>query len=361
MGRKRTLPRPPPFPFQYRNSSVIARCMARSLTTPCKSSSNGLRPQASETPRVSGNIGNIRGVRCSARGRNQRMKTPQLLNYAQDRWLPGDSGLAEIASAIDGSPVAVTGSGGVDFAAMLRHAREVGGPALAQAHLPRARAAAESARPGDHGPQGGAVRAQLHDRRDPQGRLDRHRGRRRHPLLLLVQGPPRASRRACDPRRRDGALVEGRHLRRPAHLHAAPGRGAAHQRVQLPGVGDAGETGAGAARRGAGDRQAGVGHRLPRRSGVPGDDRDRPGARRRDPADRRRGRRHVRPSDRPGHGRLHRLGRDRAQASLASRRCCAKASASSPSRTASTPRSSAPTRRRGRPSSTCSSAKWRSR
>nr|MBA2636398.1 aldehyde dehydrogenase family protein [Sphingomonas sp.] len=58
------------------------------------------------------------------------MKTPQLLNYAQDRWLPGESGLSEIASAIDGAPVAVTGSGGMDFAAMLRHAREVGGPAL---------------------------------------------------------------------------------------------------------------------------------------------------------------------------------------------------------------------------------------
>ncbi|MDQ3470765.1 MAG: aldehyde dehydrogenase family protein, partial [Pseudomonadota bacterium] len=58
------------------------------------------------------------------------MKTPQLLNYAQDRWLAGDSGLSEIASAIDGAPVAVTGSGGMDFAAMLRHGREVGGPAL---------------------------------------------------------------------------------------------------------------------------------------------------------------------------------------------------------------------------------------
>ncbi len=34
------------------------------------------------------------------------------------------------ASAIDGSPVALGGSGGLDFAGMLRHAREVGGPAL---------------------------------------------------------------------------------------------------------------------------------------------------------------------------------------------------------------------------------------
>ena len=58
------------------------------------------------------------------------MKTAQLLNYALDRWTPGEGNLAEISSAIDGAPVAMTGSGGLDFEGMLRHAREVGGPAL---------------------------------------------------------------------------------------------------------------------------------------------------------------------------------------------------------------------------------------
>ena len=59
------------------------------------------------------------------------MKTPQLLNYAADQWIAGESSsLAGIASAIDGSPVATTGSGGLDFGDMLRHARDVGGPAL---------------------------------------------------------------------------------------------------------------------------------------------------------------------------------------------------------------------------------------
>jgi oxepin-CoA hydrolase / 3-oxo-5,6-dehydrosuberyl-CoA semialdehyde dehydrogenase len=57
------------------------------------------------------------------------MKTPQLLNYERDRWVAGDRPV-EIASAIDGAPVAMTGSGGVDFGAMLAHARDVGGPAL---------------------------------------------------------------------------------------------------------------------------------------------------------------------------------------------------------------------------------------
>jgi oxepin-CoA hydrolase/3-oxo-5,6-dehydrosuberyl-CoA semialdehyde dehydrogenase len=58
------------------------------------------------------------------------MKTPQLLNYERDRWLAGNGALAEIASAIDGVPVATTGSGGVVLGKMLSHAREVGGPAL---------------------------------------------------------------------------------------------------------------------------------------------------------------------------------------------------------------------------------------
>jgi oxepin-CoA hydrolase / 3-oxo-5,6-dehydrosuberyl-CoA semialdehyde dehydrogenase len=58
------------------------------------------------------------------------MKTPQLLNYERDRWIGGDGNLVELPSAIDGAPVAMTGSSGLNFQAMLKHAREVGGPAL---------------------------------------------------------------------------------------------------------------------------------------------------------------------------------------------------------------------------------------
>ena len=59
------------------------------------------------------------------------MKTAQLLNYVRDQWVPGDiASLSPIVSAIDGAPVTSTGSGGLDFAAMLDHARTVGGPAL---------------------------------------------------------------------------------------------------------------------------------------------------------------------------------------------------------------------------------------
>ncbi len=60
------------------------------------------------------------------------MKTANLLNYARDQWISGSGDRADIASAIDGSLIATTGSGGLDFGAMLDHARKVGGPALRQ-------------------------------------------------------------------------------------------------------------------------------------------------------------------------------------------------------------------------------------
>ncbi len=58
------------------------------------------------------------------------MKPRQLLNYARDRWIPGEGAVLDLVSAIDGSPIARTGSGGLDFGGMLDHARRVGGPAL---------------------------------------------------------------------------------------------------------------------------------------------------------------------------------------------------------------------------------------
>ncbi|HET9428231.1 MAG TPA: phenylacetic acid degradation bifunctional protein PaaZ [Allosphingosinicella sp.] len=58
------------------------------------------------------------------------MKTLKLLNYARDGWVSGDGDLAPVYSAITGDVVAETGSKGLDFKAMLDHARTVGGTAL---------------------------------------------------------------------------------------------------------------------------------------------------------------------------------------------------------------------------------------
>src|SRR5256885_12326477 len=99
------------------------------------------------------------------------MKTPQLLNYERDRWIAGDGSLSEIPSAIDGAPVAMTGSGGLDFGGMLRHARDVGGPA------PRKLTFHERARmlkaPGQagHARQEKQFRLQFHDRAEPHERV----------------------------------------------------------------------------------------------------------------------------------------------------------------------------------------------
>ncbi|HWH22059.1 MAG TPA: aldehyde dehydrogenase family protein, partial [Allosphingosinicella sp.] len=58
------------------------------------------------------------------------MKTIKLLNYARDDWYAAPGGLAEVQSAVTGEVIATTGSQGLDFKAMLDHARQVGGPAL---------------------------------------------------------------------------------------------------------------------------------------------------------------------------------------------------------------------------------------
>ncbi len=56
--------------------------------------------------------------------------TKMLKNYAADSWLAASGGLQSVRSAVTGEVVAETGSQGVNFEGMLRHAREVGGPAL---------------------------------------------------------------------------------------------------------------------------------------------------------------------------------------------------------------------------------------
>ncbi|GJL95291.1 MAG: bifunctional aldehyde dehydrogenase/enoyl-CoA hydratase [Hyphococcus sp.] len=58
------------------------------------------------------------------------MTVPILKNFVADKWVEGDGGLRDMVSAVNGKPVAQTSSQGIDFKAMLDHARTVGGPAL---------------------------------------------------------------------------------------------------------------------------------------------------------------------------------------------------------------------------------------
>ena len=54
----------------------------------------------------------------------------KLGNLAQDQWVEGDGDGRVLASAVDGEPVAAITSDGLDFRAILDHARTVGGPNL---------------------------------------------------------------------------------------------------------------------------------------------------------------------------------------------------------------------------------------
>ena len=56
--------------------------------------------------------------------------TKMLKNYAADAWVAATGGTQEVRSAVTGEVVGTTGSQGLDFKAMLDHARNVGGPAL---------------------------------------------------------------------------------------------------------------------------------------------------------------------------------------------------------------------------------------
>jgi oxepin-CoA hydrolase / 3-oxo-5,6-dehydrosuberyl-CoA semialdehyde dehydrogenase len=58
------------------------------------------------------------------------MKTTKLLNYARDQWYGASASLTDVQSAVTGETIATSGSEGLDFRAMLDHARKVGGPAL---------------------------------------------------------------------------------------------------------------------------------------------------------------------------------------------------------------------------------------
>ena len=54
----------------------------------------------------------------------------KLGNLALDRWIEGDGNGKTLTSAVSGDPVAAITSDGLDFGAMLEHARKVGGPNL---------------------------------------------------------------------------------------------------------------------------------------------------------------------------------------------------------------------------------------
>ena len=140
----------------------------------------------------------------------------------------------------------------------------LGGPALRAHDISRAGRRAQGACQAAARFQGRVLRAVVLHGCDKSGFLDRYRRRHRHDLRVREQGCTRTAEQSRVSRWRRRGSVERRQLPGSAHLCAAGRRGGAYQRVQFPGVGNAGETCARDTRRHAGHRQAGDGDGVSR-------------------------------------------------------------------------------------------------
>ncbi len=186
----------------------------------------------------------------------------QLQSFVAGSWRAGSGEVAALRDATTGAVIAgASALGGLTAQAHARVRAQRGRPGAARAHLPRARRAAQGAGEVARRAQGGVLPlsyATGATKADSWVDID---GGISTLFVYASKGTRELpnSRVYVDGARR-GAL-QGRHLRRPAHLRAAGGRRGAHQRLQLSRVGHAREAGARAARRGAGHRQAG--HRRP--------------------------------------------------------------------------------------------------
>ena len=278
-----------------------------------------------------------------------------LESYVGGQWVRGTGKGQTLLNAATGAPVALIDSSGIDFAAALAWGRDTVGPKLRKlsfherAAMLKALGQSLMERKEEFYAESLATGATRAD-----GWIDIEGG-----IGTLLSYASKARRELPNTRvLTDGdveVLSQGRHLLRPAHPDPARRRRHPHQRLQLPGLGHAGEGRADLHRRRARDREAGEPDRLPDRAGGPPHRRERHPARGRDPAHLRLGRRPARPCHRPGRRHLHRLRLDRPQAARRTRRSSRTPSASPWRPTASTPRSSAPTPPPARRSSTSSS------
>ncbi len=185
-----------------------------------------------------------------------------LASYTGGQWRAPSGEGAPLHDAVTGDEVARISSDGIDKAAALDYGRAVGGPALRE--------------------------LTFHQRAAILKSLGSYLREHREELYALSA--------------RTGAL------RWPAHLHSRAWRCGTDQRVQLPGVGTAGEARACVYRRGSEPDQAGQPDRLPDREAGGADRGLRAAAGRLDPAHLRRRGRPARPPHRAGSGVLHRLG-----------------------------------------------------
>ena len=188
---------------------------------------------------------------------------PMLRSYTGGAWrTAGGEGVA-LHDAVTGDPIARISSAGIDMAAALDHGRRVGGPALRELtfHQRAALLKALGSHLREHREELYALSARtgatLGDAKfDVDGGiavLNAYAGKGRRELpndTMYVDGGGRAAQ-------------QGWHVRRPAHRDPAARRGDPDQRVQLPGLGAAGEAGPRVPGRDAEPDQAGQPDRVP--------------------------------------------------------------------------------------------------
>ena len=126
----------------------------------------------------------------------------RLENFVAGEWVTGSGKAVDLFHAVTGEKIAEASTAGIDFAAMVHHARTVGGPALRKmtfherARMLKALAKYLMERKDD------VLRGVGDDRRDEDRFLDRHRRRHRDAVRVREPRTPRVSRRDVLRRRR---------------------------------------------------------------------------------------------------------------------------------------------------------------
>ena len=249
--------------------------------------------------------------------------TMAVASYVAGRWQDPAGDRTELLDAATSEPVAEIGAAPIDMVPVIDHARSVGGPALREMTFHERALALKQ------------LALHLNGKRDEFYPISTWTGATRRDSLVDVDGGigvlfaygSKGRRELPNTtvlrRRTHGEAGPRRPFRRPTHLHAPPRRRPADQRLQFPGLGDAGEARPGVPGRRADRGQAGLADVVPDPGRGRRDHRVRDAAGGQPAAGGRRFPRAARPARRAGHRRLHRVGVHRRDPAHASPRCWA--------------------------------------
>jgi oxepin-CoA hydrolase/3-oxo-5,6-dehydrosuberyl-CoA semialdehyde dehydrogenase len=182
-------------------------------------------------------------------------------SFVRDSWWTPDAGSAASAvpvrDASTGEILAKVSTDGLDLAAVVDYGRTIGQTELGKLTFHQRALKLKELAQYLNARREALLRLLRADRRHQDRLDDRHRRRHRRAVHVRLQGPAGAAQRPGGGGRAHGGAVQGRFLCRRAHLHPHPRRRRADQRLQLPGLGHAGEARSRFHRRCPHHRQAG--------------------------------------------------------------------------------------------------------